>query len=69
MSINLDNLFDTLMKDTQNARNNRVAKALSFKESKENSSGLKINNREESRVMEVCDSKEYTWGMIGDNSN
>ena len=65
--INLDNLFDTLMKDTQKSRNNRVSKILNQRDIKsKNSSELQLIRRE-SKPMELSDSNEYTWDVIGES--
>lgn len=65
--INLDSLFDTLMKDTQKSRNNRVSKILNQRDIKsKNSSELQLIRRE-SKPMELSDSNEYTWDVIGES--
>lgn len=65
--INLDNLFDTLMKDTQKSRNNRVSKILNQRDIKsKNFSELQLIQRE-SKPMELSDSNEYTWDVIGES--
>ena len=65
--INLDNLFDSLMKDTQKSRNNRVSKILNQRDkNSKNSSELQLAKKD-LKPMEITDS-EYTWGIIGDNN-
>lgn len=67
LMINLDSLFDTLMKDTQKSRNNRVSKILNQRDIKsKNSSELQLIRRE-SKPMELSDSNEYTWDVIGES--
>lgn len=66
--VNLDSLFDSLMKDTQKSRNNRVSKILSQKDkNSRNSSELQLTQKD-SKFMETAES-EYTWGIIGENNN
>lgn len=67
VAVNLDNLFDSLMRNTQKARNNRVSKVLNSKNLFNSSKELKFSQNE-SKVMEISDSNEYTWGIIGENS-
>ena len=67
--MDLNNLFDTLMKDTQKTRNNKVSRVLTQRDNKSNnSSGLKLR-QEESKVMETGNSEGYTWDFFGDSDN
>lgn len=66
--VNLDSLFDTLMKDTQNTRNNKVSKILSQKD-KQSKNTLELQlAKKDSKFMEVSNSDEYTWSIIGERT-
>lgn len=65
--VNLDNLFDTLMRNTQKSRNNKVSKILNQRDrNSKNSSELQLVQKD-SKPMEITDS-EYTWGIIGETN-
>lgn len=67
LSVNLDNLFNTLMKDSYSSRNNKVARVLNSKNNRNSSKELKLS-KNKSKFMEVSDTDEYSWGIIGESS-